>query len=142
MTFWDGSQWVDETPAPSHKPSRLHNWAATGLMVLGLAAITVPLRFAAASSHNTGGASCTLSSAVLGGAAVIQISAVGVRHSTDFMIEWVEPSITQTEYMWSTSQGTLQDTVMNDQGTGTYSATLYWRSNKGDVWEASCSTTV
>ena len=49
MTFWDGSRWVDETPTPT-KPSRLHNWAATGLMVLSLAAIAVPIQLIAARS--------------------------------------------------------------------------------------------
>ena len=142
--FWDGSHWVAETTdTPVTRPSRLTDWAVTGLMIFAIGAVALPLQLVAASSHNTGSAaSCTLSSVVLGGAAVIEIDAVGVRHSTDFMIEWAEPAITQTEYMWSTSQGTLMDTVMNDQGSGTYSAALYWRSNKGDVWEASCSTTV
>lgn len=144
MSFWNGSRWVNEsTPTPTSKPSRLADWAATGLMILALGAVAAPLQFVAAGSHNTGGgASCTLSSVVLGGAAVIEIDAVGMRHSTDYKIEWAEPTILQTEYMWSTSKGTLQDTVMNDQGSGSYSADLYWRSNKGDVWEASCSTTV
>jgi len=54
MTFWNGFQWVDETPASSPtKPSRLHNWAATGLMILSLAAIAVPIQFIAARSTPT-----------------------------------------------------------------------------------------
>jgi hypothetical protein len=54
MTLWDGSHWVDETPASSPtKPSRLHNWAATLLMVLSLAAIAVPIQLVAAQSGPT-----------------------------------------------------------------------------------------
>jgi hypothetical protein len=112
-------------------------------MVVGLAVVIAPVQLIAASSHNGGsGASCTLSSVVLGGSPVIQIDALGMRRSANYRIEWVEPVITQTEYMWSTSKGQLQDTVINNQGTGAYSASLYWRSNHGDVWEAACSTSV
>jgi hypothetical protein len=144
MSTWDGTRWVADKAAPSApRPSRAANWAATAVMVIGLAAVIAPLQLLAASSHNTGnGASCTLSSMVLGGSAVVEIDAVGMRHSTNYLIEWVEPALTQTEYMWSTSKGQLQDTVMNNQGAGTFSASLYWRSNQGDVWEASCSMAV
>ncbi len=143
MSYWDGTRWLADKTASAPKPSRLHNWAATAVMVFGLAAVIAPLQLIAASSNNTGNdASCTLSSIVLGGSDVIEIDAAGMRHSTNYSIEWVEPAITQTEYMWSTSKGQLQDTVMNNQGSGTYSASLYWRSSKGDVWEASCSMAV
>jgi hypothetical protein len=112
-------------------------------MIVGLAAVVAPLQLIAASSHNSGNAaSCTLSSVVLGGSPVIEIDAVGMRRSANYKIEWAEPAITQTQYMWSTSKGQLQDTVMNNQGSGAYSASVYWRSNRGDVWEAACSTNV
>jgi hypothetical protein len=52
MTFWNGSHWVEDTPATAiRQPSRLATWAATGLMVLGFGAVAVPLQFAAAASH-------------------------------------------------------------------------------------------
>jgi hypothetical protein len=144
MSFWNGTQWVTEEHAPNPKRTHFSVRSATLVSAITLAAaLLMPLSTVAAAAHHTSSTvSCTLSSVVLGGSAVIEIDAVGVRHSSNFKIEWVEPAITQTEYMWSTSTGTLQDTVMNDQGSGTYSASLYWRSNSGDVWEASCSTSV
>jgi hypothetical protein len=144
MSYWNGTRWVAEmTAPPPSPPSRAANWAATAVIVVGLAAAIAPLQLIAASAHNAGsGASCTLSSLVLGGSPVIEIDALGMRHSANYKIEWIEPAITQTQYMWSTSKGQLQDTVMNNQGSGTFSASLYWRSNHGDVWEADCSTTV
>lgn len=54
MSFWNGTRWVDETTqSPAAKPSRLANWAGTGLMILALGAIAVPLQFAAARSGPT-----------------------------------------------------------------------------------------
>jgi hypothetical protein len=43
MSFWNGTQWVDETAvAASPKSSRRASWAATAVMVLGLAALIIP----------------------------------------------------------------------------------------------------
>ena len=146
MSFWNGTEWVAEQHAPttpSPRRARFTGWSTAIVSVLALVALVVPFSPITLAAHHTSSTSaCTLTSVVLGGSAVIEIDATGVRHNSNFKIEWVEPAITQTEYMWSTSSGTLQDTVMNNQGSGTYSASLYWRSNGGDVWEASCSTSV
>ncbi|HEX5579125.1 MAG TPA: hypothetical protein VFY43_05610, partial [Candidatus Limnocylindria bacterium] len=53
MTFWDGNRWVPEAPAVTTTPSRLSAWLATGVMVLGLAAMIVPITFVAAARHNS-----------------------------------------------------------------------------------------
>jgi hypothetical protein len=51
MSYWDGARWVDETVAPARPTSRRANWAATAVMVLGLAALMIPFSGAAAASH-------------------------------------------------------------------------------------------
>src|SRR5437762_4782679 len=105
MSFWNGSRWISDQPSrTSPGPSQVATWAATAVMVFGFGAVALPLQLIAASSQSTGGASasCTVSSLVLGGSPVIQVDAMGMRHSADYKIEWGEPAITQTEYMWST----------------------------------------
>jgi hypothetical protein len=53
MTFWDGSQWVaDKSPVAQRRASRLSNWSATAVMIIGLAAIAAPVGFAAAAGHH------------------------------------------------------------------------------------------
>lgn len=49
MSYWNGSHWVEETPASRPRPpSRLATWAATGLMVIGFGAVAMPLQLTAA----------------------------------------------------------------------------------------------
>jgi hypothetical protein len=144
MTFWNGSHWVQEAAPPSRiKPSRLQNWAATCLMVAGFALVAMPLAATYARSSTPHAApSCGLAAVTLAGTDVVQITASGLPHGANFEISWTEPQITQTQYYWSTNQGTLQDTVLNNQGPGEYTASVWWRSNKGNVWETSCSMDV
>ena len=44
--FWDGSNWVDETPKPTPslapRKRRARDWAATGLMGLVLVGLIIP----------------------------------------------------------------------------------------------------
>jgi hypothetical protein len=57
MSTWDGNRWVAEQPVPpAPRPSRAANWAATAVMVIGLAAVIAPLQFIAAASpkHDQG----------------------------------------------------------------------------------------
>jgi hypothetical protein len=68
---------------------------------------------------------CSLSAETLGGSPVIFLDAAGFQHGAWFQIDWVEPQITQVQYMWSTSTGVLQYDVMKDQGSGTYTASLW-----------------
>jgi hypothetical protein len=144
MSFWDGNQWVDE--AAPHVPvvrSRVRDWAATTVMLVGLSLAVMP--FASTMARTSGGhadAACSLAAMNLGNTDVVQITATGLPHKANFEIYWTEPQITQTQYYWSTNQGMLQDTVLNNQGPGSYGASVWWRSSKGDVWEADCSLTV
>jgi hypothetical protein len=104
-------------------------------MIAGLTMTVLPLALSAAAVHSAG---CSLSSVVLGGTAVVQVDGWGMKRSADYVIRWSEPLITQTQYWWSTSKGTLQQTVLNNQGPGTYQASLYYLGRQGEFWEASC----
>jgi len=54
MSTWDGTRWVAEKTAPlAPRPSRAANWAATAVMVFGLAAVIAPLQLIAAASHKS-----------------------------------------------------------------------------------------
>ncbi len=44
MSFWDGTRWVTTTEAtPRRARSRLTDWVATAVMVIGLVALLLPL---------------------------------------------------------------------------------------------------
>jgi hypothetical protein len=55
--FWDGERWIDErapVPVPESAPRRGRDWLATGVMILGIAALAVPFMATSAavsSSH-------------------------------------------------------------------------------------------
>jgi hypothetical protein len=108
-------------------------------MLAGIGMLIVPIAMATAGGSSAG---CALSTTVLGGTPVVQIDGWGMKHSADYVIRWVEPVITQTQYWWSTSRGVLQQTVLNNQGAGTYQASLYYLGRRGEVWEATCSLEV
>jgi hypothetical protein len=112
------------------------------MFLVGAVAASLMAIPAVAHAQSKADPSCTLSSIVLGGTSVIQIDATGLHHNANYEIDWVEPLMTQTEYMWSTSKGELQDTVLDDQGSGTYTANLLYLGSQGGVWETSCSLTV
>ena len=140
MSFWDGKQWVAEGAAePKRAPSSPARWAATLVMLLGLLAVAVPLQLVLAGGATPG---CALSSVERGGTPVIQVDGWGMRHNATYVIRWVEPLITQTQYWWSTSKGQLQQTVLNNQGSGVYTASLFEMGRRGETWEASCSIAV
>lgn len=91
---------------------------------------------------------CSLSQRTLGGVDVIQIDASGLRHNADYRIDWVEPQITQVQYRWSSVTGTLYQTVLDNQGPGTFTASLFFLSygprgqEPSATFEASCSLAV
>jgi len=87
---------------------------------------------------------CSLTAQSMGGADVVFIDAAGLSHGAWFQVDWVEPQITQVQYMWSTSAGVLQDSVMNDQGSGTYTATIWSLDRHGapQSFQATCSVSV
>ena len=97
---------------------------------------------AAASRHSD--PTCTLTAERLGGADVVFLDAAGLAHGAWFQVDWVEPQITQVQYMWATSAGVLQDDVMNDQGSGTYTATIWSLDKRGipQSFQATCSVSV
>jgi len=153
MTFWDGSHWVDETPTPT-KPSRLHNWAATGLMVLSLAAIAVPLQLVAAASHKHDpgvAVACDPAPCAVGGS--ITVTGWGYTPSSggQQVILWVGYP---NDYCgtdgchgfyadpWVADDGTFSVTFSNateQAGTGQVSAIAYMA--KQDKWVTVASTT-
>ena len=98
----------------------------------------------AAASSRHAGPSCSLASVTLGGADVVFLNVAGVQHGAWFQVDWVEPQITQVQYMWSTSSGVLQDDVLNDQGSGTYTASVWSLDKRGNpvALETTCSAAV
>lgn len=100
-------------------------------MALGIVAVSTATGAATApiTGHAASTPSCSLSSLVLGGVPVVSASAVNLKHNAAFEIAWSEPSITQTQYVSSTSWGSAGQTVLNDQGSGTYTA-AFWSVDK------------
>jgi hypothetical protein len=148
MTFWDGSHWVEETPASSPKhPSRLHNWAATGLMIFSLAAIAVPIQLVAAASHKHDpgvAVACDPAPCTVGGS--ITVTGWGYTPSSggQQVILWVGypndycgADACHGFYVdpWVASDGTFSLSVSNateQTGTGSVSAIAYMV--KQDKW--------
>ena len=67
MTYWNGSSWTEEEPHAAPPKPTAARWAATLVMVLGLAALLLPLQGAAASARRTSphltvacGSACTV----------------------------------------------------------------------------------
>ncbi len=59
MTFWDGTRWLEDdpataTPAPTHPRRRVRDWLSTGVMILALVALVVPIVGASAVSLGSG----------------------------------------------------------------------------------------
>jgi hypothetical protein len=110
MTFWNGSHWVDETPASSSptKPSRLHNWAVTGLMVLSLTAIALPLHLVAAASHHSGNSGCAVNPANADVGEVYVVSAWGIPAGAAVNIWVTDPNnVTVGRPLGTTLDGTF-----------------------------------
>jgi hypothetical protein len=122
MSFWNGSRWVEETPAPqTQPPSRLANWAGTGLMILALGAIAVPLQFVAAASHHTSSSACAVnpSSADVGETYVV--SAWGIPTGIAINLWVTEAGVTTGSPLGSTPDGTFNlDEVTSTPGVTTY----------------------
>jgi hypothetical protein len=54
MSYWDGTHWVADTTAPAPSTtSRRASWAATAVMILGLAALVVPFAATSAAARGT-----------------------------------------------------------------------------------------
>jgi len=117
---------------------------ATLLVAAGLAGTVGLTDGSAAGSGRHSDPSCTLVAESLGGSPVVFLSVTGLAHGAWFQIDWTEPQITQVQYMWSTSTGVLEDSVMNDQGSGVYSATVWSLDKHGNpvAQQAACSVPV
>jgi hypothetical protein len=122
MSFWNGTRWVDEThQSPAPKPSRLANWAGTGLMILALGAIAVPLQFAAAASHHAGTSGCSVNplSADIGETYVV--SAWGIPTGIAVNLWITEAGVTTGSPLGSTPDGTFNlNEVSSTAGVTTY----------------------
>jgi hypothetical protein len=148
MSFWDGTQWVDETAvAASPKSSRRASWAATAVMVLGLAALIIPFGATSAASHKRGPdlyVGCTTSTCTVGGSLTVRGEGFTPSAGGQQVILWVGYP---NDYCgtdgchgfyfdpWVASDGTFSVTFNNateQAGTGQVSATEYMV--KQDKW--------
>jgi hypothetical protein len=66
MSYWDGTRWIADKTAPTApRPSRAANWAATAVMIIGLAAVIAPLQLIAAAAHKQYGGTLTATPSTL-----------------------------------------------------------------------------
>ncbi len=108
MSFWNGTRWVDETTqSPAAKPSRLANWAGTGLMILALGAIAVPLQFAAASSHHSTNSGCAVNPLSADVGETYVVSAWGLPTGIAINLWVTENGVTTGSPLGSTGDGTF-----------------------------------
>jgi hypothetical protein len=92
MSYWDGTRWIADKAAPAPTPSRLHNWAATAVMVFGLAAVIAPLQLIAASSHHATNSGCDVSAASADVGETYIVSAWGIPTGTGVNIWVTDPN--------------------------------------------------
>jgi hypothetical protein len=115
MSFWDGTHWVDEKAAtPVRRPSRLTNWAATAVMMIGIAAIATPLQFTAAASRHRSDPPCTITPSPAAVGSAVTLSATGLP-TVDPVWLIVQPP----------SGGATVSEAYVDQATGTWSGTEF-----------------
>jgi hypothetical protein len=108
MSFWNGTHWVEETPAPpAPRPSRAANWAATAAMTIGLAAILAPLQLIAAASHHSNNSGCAVSTASADVGEVYVVSAWGIPTGTAVNLWVTENGVTTGSPLGSTPDGTF-----------------------------------
>jgi hypothetical protein len=120
MTFWNGSHWVDETPTPT-KPSRLHNWAATSLMVLALGAVALPLQLVAAASHHSSTSGCAVDPLSADVGETYVVSAWGIPTGIAVNLWVTENGVTAGSPLGSTPDGAFNlNEVSSTPGVTTY----------------------
>lgn len=147
MSYWDGTRWVADKTAPAAKPSRLHDWAATAVMVIGLAAIIAPLQLIAASSHHRDpgvAVACDPAPCAVGGSITVTGWGYAPSEGGQQVILWVGYP---NDYCgadachgfyanpWVTSDGTFSvtfTTALEQAGTGKVNAIAYLV--KQDKW--------
>ena len=145
MSFWNGARWVEPETAAAHVSSRRANWAATIVMLVGLALMVVPFAVTSAASHRS---SPTLSVGCGSGCLATSSLSVGstlMVHGTGFtpsaggqqVILWVgypndycSGSACHGFYAdpWVASDGTFNvsfDNATLQAGTGEVKATQY-----------------
>lgn len=107
MSFWDGTQWVGDEPAPTPESSRLATWLATLIMVAGLTITIVPFSPVAAASHHGSDPPCTInpSTAAVGETYVVSVS--GLPTGTAINLWVTEDGVTTGSPLGSTPDGTF-----------------------------------
>ena len=127
--FWNGTRWIDEQapaapPPPSGRPAR--NWLATGVMIVGIAALVVPFAATSAASnfassgtrdaqvilqgrHRTPTPSATpIATSAPGGPTISAVTASAISQ-TGARISWSlnEPATGQVEYGITSAYGSV-----------------------------------
>jgi hypothetical protein len=123
MSYWDGTQWVADKTAPTApRPSRAANWAATAVMVIGLAALIAPLQLIAASSHHGTNSGCAVSPSRADVGETYVVNAWGIPTGTAVNIWVTDPNNTTVgRPLGSTPDGTFNlDESSAFAGTWTY----------------------
>jgi hypothetical protein len=108
MSYWDGTRWIADKTAPTApRPSRAANWAATAVMVIGLAAVIAPLQFIAASSHHATTSGCAVNPSTTDVGETYVVSAWGLSTRTAINLWVTENGVTTGEPIGGTTDGTF-----------------------------------
>jgi hypothetical protein len=142
MSFWNGTRWVEETTeSPTAKPSRLADWAATGLMILALGAVAVPLQFAAAASHHATSSGCNVSPSSADAGEIHIINAWGLSTRTAINLWTTVGGVTAGEPLGGTTIGTFAIS-RSSQIAGVTTYTFSGPTGNNMKIYGSCSVTV
>ena len=92
MSFWDGDRWSDAELSPTSGRSRRANWAATAIMIIGAAALLLPLAASSAASPKSAPNLTTGCSAVcvVGGSLTVRGTGFTPSSGGQQVILWVE----------------------------------------------------
>lgn len=89
MAFWDGNRWVREPADPINtvRPRRARDWIATGILVIGLASIIVPM-----SGILAGGPALSLSPSTAAPGQTIEVRGAGFQRGAKVQLA-LQPSL-------------------------------------------------
>jgi hypothetical protein len=122
MSYWDGTRWVADKAAPTApRPSRAANWAATVVMVIGLAAVIAPLQLIAAASHRATDSACAVNPSWADVGETYVVSAWGLPTGIAINLWVTENGVTTGSPLGSTVEGTFNlDESSQTAGITTY----------------------
>jgi len=139
MSYWNGTAWLDERPAPQSKP-RTADRAATGVMLVAAIALLIPVLGASAAGKKARpvlavdcGSHC-----VVGGSMTVFGSGFVPSSGGQQVILYVEyPGETSGEYLYPVVDdagrfATTVDNALTEAGTGGVAAFQY--SARTDKW--------